>query len=183
MRVASSSVLAPRTAVRLRAVLFGAIAAVALAGGAAAQDAGAASAPDAGAATAAPGGDANNDCMKIGKALQVRAGLVTQAQKLGKKSKPDAFCSVYTRIFANGNSLIPELERNAAWCHVPDNVLGAIKTQHAQVTKAKGQACQAAAQFRKMEQQARQNAPREQAPWGGTGDVLGGPLRVPQGAL
>jgi hypothetical protein len=174
MRVASSSALASRTPVRLRAILFGALAAFAVAGGAAAQDAGAA---------AAPGGDANSDCLKIGKSLQVRAGLVTQAQKLGKKSKPDVFCSVYTRIFANGTSLIPELERNAAWCHVPDNVISAIKSQHAQVTKAKGQACQAAAQFRKMEQQARQNAPREQAPWGGTGDVLGGPLRVPPGAL
>jgi hypothetical protein len=173
MRVASPSATALRNPVRLRAMLLGALAAMALALPAAAQDAGA----------AAGASDANNDCMKIGKALQTRAGLVMQAQKLGKKSKPDVYCSVYSKIVSNGASLIPELERNGTWCHVPDNVLGAIKTQHEQVTKARGMACKAAAQFRQMERQARQNAPREQAPWGGTGDVLGGPLRVPQGAL
>jgi hypothetical protein len=124
----------------------------------------------------------SSDCDKLGAQLQARASLVQQAQKMSKKTTPDAACAVYTKLAANGNAVIASLEQNGTWCHVPDNILPAIKSQHAQVSKVRTQACGVAAQVRKMQKQARQARP-EQAPWGGTGDVLGGPLRVPQGAL
>ncbi|WP_244643553.1 hypothetical protein [Alsobacter metallidurans] len=129
---------------------------------------------------------AASDCASIGPLLQQRGALLQRATNFAKK-KPTAAeaCSVFTSLAANGAKVLPWLKTNADWCQVPPQVTETITQQSAQVNKAKANACQAAAMQKKMEAQAKRGGGGPQAPglFGGGDDVVGGPIKMPQGAL
>ena len=125
------------------------------------------------------------ECEKIGKLSKDRATTMMQIQSWQKaKNKPTAaaVCSAFSNLQANGNALIPLIEANGAWCHIPDNAVPGLKQQQAGIGKTRATACSAAAKMKKMEAQ-RAQGPANQGPLGGTGDILGGPIKPPQGAL
>ena len=95
-------------------------------------------------------------------------------------------CAAFTELAGNTTSVISELETNGSWCHAPPEALPAMEAQKTQIMSARTNACNAAAQQKKMEQQAKQQQQQQlkgAGPIGGGGDVLGGPIKVPQGAL
>ena len=121
----------------------------------------------------------SSECEALGKKLNAYGALMQRAQGFQKKKpSPDEACSVFTGLFNAGKDVIPTLEQNAAWCHLPDNVVTGIKGQQDQISKVRSNACGVAAQMKKQQQQQQQGPGLL-----GGGDVLGGPMRVPQGAL
>ncbi|WP_460449206.1 hypothetical protein [Alsobacter sp. SYSU BS001988] len=125
------------------------------------------------------------DCAEIGPMLQERGKLLQRAQGFAKK-KPTAAeaCGVFTSLANNGAKIMPWLKSNSEWCHVPPEVATNVGAQGAQVAKAKANACQAAAMQKKMEAQARQGGGQKQPGlFGGGDDIVGGPIKMPQGAL
>lgn len=127
------------------------------------------------------------ECEKIAKLLQKQQGMIQRVQGFQKK-KPTASvaCSAFSELGSNTNGLVDELSKNGDWCHVPANLLETFKTQKTQIASARSNACTAAVQQKKMEAQARSQQQQQlqgAGPIGGGGDVLGGPIKVPQGAL
>jgi alpha-beta hydrolase superfamily lysophospholipase len=125
------------------------------------------------------------ECAAIGPMLQERGKLLQRAQGFSKK-KPTAAeaCSVFTSLANNGAKIMPWLKTNSEWCHVPPEVATNVGAQGAQVAKAKANACQAAVMQKKMEAQARQGGGQKQPGlFGGGDDIVGGPIKMPQGAL
>lgn len=128
------------------------------------------------------------ECQRVGQLLQKQQGMIQRVQAFQKK-KPTAAvaCSAFTELNVNTASLVEEIEKNGEWCHVPGNLLDTFKTQKTQILAARSNACTAAVQQKKMEAQARRQQQQQQTqgagPIGGGGDVLGGPIKVPQGAL
>jgi hypothetical protein len=119
----------------------------------------------------------SSECEDLGKKLTAYGSLMQRAQNFQKKKPtPDEACSIFTNLQSAGKAVIPALEQNGSWCHVPDEALTNIKAQQDQISKVRANACSVAAQMKKQQQQ--------QGPGLlGGGDVLGGPMRVPQGAL
>ena len=79
----------------------------------------------------APGARAqvSPECEKIGKLSKDRANAMMQIQAWQKaKAKPTAaaVCSAFSNLRANGNALIPLIEANGAWCHIPDNAVAGL---------------------------------------------------------
>ena len=102
---------------------------------------------------------------------------------LGKKIDPNAACSVFTKLAANGSATLKWLDANKDWCAVPDAFVDGFKADHQKVSSFKGKACQVAAQQATMQKQQ-----REAAQGGGGGGLLGGPgltgeYKIPRGAL
>lgn len=120
-----------------------------------------------------------NECVDLGNKLNAYGQWMQRAQNFQKKKPtPDEACNVFTNLQKSGSTIIPALEQNGAWCHVPDQALSNIKAQQEQITKVRAEACKVAAQMKKQQQQGAQGGGLL-----GGGDVLGGPMRVPQGAL
>ena len=119
------------------------------------------------------------ECVDIGNKLNTYGQWMQRAQNFQKKKPtPDEACNVFTNLQRSGSAVVPALEQNGAWCHVPDQALANIKAQQEQITKVRAEACKVAAQMKKQQQQGAQGGGLL-----GGGDVLGGPMRVPQGAL
>ena len=127
-----------------------------------------------------------NDCAAVAPMMIERQKLMQRIEGFRKK-RPTAVeaCNVFTSLSGNGNRLIPWVETNGAWCHVPPEFLPNLKAQQEQMTKVKGQACTAAVQQKKLEAQARRQQPGQKGtgPLGGGDEIVGGPIRMPQGAL
>ena len=127
-----------------------------------------------------------NDCAAVAPMMIERQKLMQRIEGFRKK-RPTAVeaCNVFTSLSGNGNRLIPWVETNGAWCHVPPEFLPNLKAQQEQMTKVKGQACTAAVQQKKLEAPARRQQPGQKGtgPLGGGDEIVGGPIRMPQGAL
>jgi hypothetical protein len=113
--------------------------------------------------------------------------LIGQAQAIGKrKVGPDQACSIFTKLQSTQASLVPMLEKDGAWCHVPDPTIAGVKQQTNPIAKAKADSCAAAVKFKQMEAQARKQQQQRQqgaGPLGGGDSIVGGPVKMPQGAL
>jgi len=127
--------------------------------------------------------DAADPCAALGKLLADRGKVVQNIQGLQKK-KPTAAqaCDAFTSLSKLSTAAIKATEQDGAWCHVPENVLPSLEGQQADISKARSQACGVAANEKKMQQRAG-GGTAKQGPLGGTGDILGGPVKLPQGAL
>lgn len=128
------------------------------------------------------------ECQKLGSLMQARGGLIAKIQGFQKK-KPTApvACSAFGELASNTDKVIAELQTNGDWCHAPAEALSGMQAQKTQIASARTNACNAAAQMKKMEQQQAKQQQMQQkqggGPIGGGGDVLGGSIKVPQGAL
>lgn len=128
---------------------------------------------------------ANDACAKLGAVMQERVKIIEQVQGF-KEKKPtaDEACSVFTKLASVNKTAIDGLVRDGAWCRAPENFAESLKQQQSQIDQGKANACKVAAQQKKMEsQQGAAGAGQKMAPLGGTGDILGGPQKLPQGAL
>lgn len=130
---------------------------------------------------------ASPECTKLGQMLQKQQSMIQRVQGFQKK-KPTAAvaCSAFTELGANTSGLVDELQKNGDWCHAPANLIETFKSQKTQIASARSNACTAAVQQKKMEAQAKRQQQQQfqgAGPIGGGGDVLGGPIKVPQGAL
>jgi len=128
-----------------------------------------------------------NDCGAAGPMMIERQQLMQRIEGYRKK-RPSAIdaCNTFTALTRNGATLIPWVETNGAWCHVPPEFAPNLKSQQEQMVKVKNQACTAAVQQKKLQAQAkRQQQQGQQRPglMGGGDEIVGGPIRMPQGAL
>jgi hypothetical protein len=127
-------------------------------------------------------------CQEGQKIIAERRSLSEQFAKLtqgGKKIDARSACSLFTKLATNGEVGQKWMTENKDWCQIPDQALQELAQAHKQVTKVKGDACQAAAKMAEMEKRAKQQA--QQAQQGGMAGKMGGgltgTLSVPKGAL
>ena len=124
-----------------------------------------------------------NPCEVLAKTLTERGQVIATIQSFQKK-KPTAevACSTFTKLSSVSLTAIGSVERDGTWCHVPEDLASSLKAQQDQINTTKGNVCKAAAEQRKAQQNGgKPSAPG--GPLGGTGDILGGPMKLPQGAL
>ncbi|WP_293867088.1 hypothetical protein [uncultured Alsobacter sp.] len=128
----------------------------------------------------------SSECVGVMKLLQDRVTLLQQWQTMQKKKQATApaACNLFTQLNAKVAAAIVEVEKNGSWCHVPDQVLPTLKDEQPKVSKARGDACKAVQMQKKMEaQRAQQQQRGAPGPLGGGDSVVGGPIKMPQGAL
>jgi hypothetical protein len=128
---------------------------------------------------------APNECQAVAPMMQERASLMKRAESFRKKKPtPTEACNVFTSLQKNGTQIVPWVETNGAWCHVPPEFLTNLKQQQEQISKVRTQACAAMAQEKKMIEQAKRGqAKGAPGPLGGGDEIVGGPIKMPQGAL
>jgi hypothetical protein len=122
---------------------------------------------------------ADDPCMTLSKLLNERGQVIQQAQGFQKK-KPTAeeACTVFTKLAKINVSTVASLERDGAWCRAPDTMAENLKGQQSQIDGAKTNACKVAEEQRKG-----QAAGAQRQPFGGGDEIVGGGLKLPQGAL
>ncbi|MGY6644785.1 MAG: hypothetical protein ACXIVD_06145 [Salinarimonas sp.] len=119
-------------------------------------------------------------CNDINPMLEQRSSLVERVNALGTEDvDPRQACPVFRDLVANGEEVKEFVEENQAWCQIPQSFVDGFMQDHEQVTSVRDQACQAAAQINRLENEARQQ--QEQGQFGGPG--LTGRFPIPQGAL
>ncbi len=134
---------------------------------------------------ATPAAAQSEACQPIAKLVQERAALMQRFNTLNKASKKDPaqFCALFQQMQANITKTIPELELNGSWCHVPDTVLPGLKAEQPKINQARAQACKVAADQKKMMEAQRNQQQRGPGLLGGGDGIVGGPIRMPSGAL
>jgi len=127
-----------------------------------------------------PARAAGDPCPALGQFFMEREKLIAQINEFHKK-KPTAelACQTFTSLSKSTSTTIAAVERDGAWCHVPDTAAPNLKTQLSQIEKAKAEACKAAAD----QEKAQKDGKNQQFLGGNSDDVLGGPAKLPQGAL
>jgi hypothetical protein len=129
---------------------------------------------------------ANDPCAKLGALMQDRMKIIEKIQSFkDKKPTAEEACSVFTRLSSLNKTATQSLERDGAWCRVPENAAHSLKEQQSQIDQGKSNSCKVAADQKKMQNQQGAAGPGvpQTGPLGGAGDVLGGPVKLPQGAL
>ena len=91
----------------------------------------------------------------------------------GKQLDPTVFCAKSAPLNAAESAWIAYMEKNKDWCGVPDDMISGLKSVHAKNVGFGAKACTAAAQLKKMKEQAAQG--------GGNGASVAQPL--PAGPL
>jgi hypothetical protein len=114
-------------------------------------------------------GDCNQD---IGALTKKRQGIIDQLNQLakanggGKKQlDPVASCPKLRSLVAVEHELLAYLTKNKDWCSVPDEALQNISASNSNSSKIANQACAAAAQMKKAQQQ-QANVPQPKLPTG-----------------
>lgn len=127
---------------------------------------------------AAPAAAQSAECEKLAKAFQLRSKTMQEIEGFQKRRPTaDKACGTFGRLQEQTAAAMSEVEKNGDWCHVPADVLNGLKQQQEQIVEARKGACTAAREQRKAADDA-----RKQGLLGG-GDIIGGPMRLPQGAL
>jgi len=124
---------------------------------------------------------AEDPCVGLTKILGVRGQLMQHIQSFStKKPTAEDACSTFTNLAKVNSSTVVALERDGAWCRAPDTLADGLKGQQGQIEAAKTNACKAAAEQKKA-QASGGTAARQ--PLGGADEILGGTMKLPQGAL
>jgi len=122
---------------------------------------------------------ADDPCEALGKLLSNRAELIQVVQAFhDKKPTADEACAAFTKLSSVNSTSITAAQRDGSWCHAPDTLVPNLKSQQSQIDKAKSNACKVAADMKK--------APQNAGPpgkFGGSDGIVGGELKLPQGAL
>lgn len=128
---------------------------------------------------------ANDPCAKLGKVMEERMKIIEQVQSFkDKKPTADQACAAFKKLSSVNKSAIEGLERDGAWCRAPETFAASLKQQQDQIEQGRANACKVAAEQKKAQSQQGAVGPGPKTgPLGGTGDVLGGPQKLPQGAL
>lgn len=117
----------------------------------------------------------NEDIAKFQERRQAQIAALNGLSKKGKgKLDPIAACPRLRSLVAIENEMFAYMTKNQSWCGVPDDVMGQVKEGKGKSANLAAQACKAAAQVKKMQQQARE---------GGGGPGGPQPQRLPTGPL
>jgi hypothetical protein len=118
-------------------------------------------------------GDCNQD---IGALTKKRQGIIDELNQLakdkggGKKQlDPVASCPKLRALVAAEHELVAYLTKNKDWCSVPDEALQNISASNVKSNAVANQACTAAAQMKKAQEQQASgalNAPQQKLPAG-----------------
>lgn len=114
-----------------------------------------------------------NDMFKL---QEKRMGILESLNKLSAKEDgkldPVAACPRLRSLASLEKDIQGYMEKNQAWCNIPDEALANIKDTQSKTSKIAAQACNIAAQIRKQQQQQAQggiptfNAPAPKLPGG-----------------
>ncbi len=136
---------------------------------------------------AAPAIAQSSTCQQLGPMMQERERLMGRVNSLGRRNvNPQQACNLFGQLAANGTKTLAFVRENKDWCQIPDDFVNNLTSAQAQITRVRGQACNAARQQTQMQARARnqqQQARENLGPFGGSDTVTGGAWRVPQGAL
>ena len=112
----------------------------------------------------------------ITKLQEKRMGALASLNKLAEKGDgkldPIAACPQLRSLASIEKDIQGYMEKNQAWCNIPDEALANIKDTQSKTSKIAAQACNIAAQIRKQQQQQAQggiptfNAPAPKLPGG-----------------
>jgi|GEM_PF-487477 len=124
---------------------------------------------------------AEDPCVGLTKILGDRGQLMQHIQSFqSKKPTAEEACDAFTKLSKINITTVGALDRDGAWCRAPDTLAPNLKGQQAQIEAAKANACKIAEQQKKA--QATGGAQAHQ-PLGGADDIVGGAVKLPQGAL
>ncbi len=124
---------------------------------------------------------AEDPCQTLGKLLGDRVQVIQRIQSYkDKKPTADEACGTFKSLAKLNVTAVSAIERDGAWCRAPEGLAENLKSQQSQIELGQTNACKAAADQKKAQGNAA-GAPR--APFGGSDDVLGGAMKLPQGAL
>jgi len=120
---------------------------------------------------------AADDCQAdLPKMMQARMSQIEKLNAIGKAGKgkidPMAACPVAKALVASEGQLLAYMTKNKEWCQIPDQFVNQLKEAHDRDQMFASKACEAAANFKKMQDQQRAAAN------GGMG-----PPRLPAGPL
>ncbi len=120
---------------------------------------------------------AADDCQAdMPKMMQARMSLIEKLNAIGKAGKgkidPIAACPVAQALAASETKLLAYMVKNKEWCQIPDQYVDGLKQAQARDQVFAAKACEAAANFKKMQDQ------QKAAANGGMG-----PPRLPAGPL
>ena len=113
--------------------------------------------------------DCQTDLQKLSQQREAQIAVVNGLVKAakGKPLDPTVFCAKTSGLNAVESSMIAYMTKNKDWCSIPDDVVDQLKANHAKSLAFTAKACNAAAQQKKMQEQAAQ------------GGGLGGPQVQP----
>jgi hypothetical protein len=135
----------------------------------------------AGVASPLPVVAAEDPCVNLNKLMASRVQVIQHIQSYkDKKPTAEEACGTFTQLAKLNATSIAAIERDGAWCRAPDGLADNFKAQQVQIDAGKTNACKAAVEQKKA---AANGGAAQRAPLGGTGDILGGPMKLPQGAL
>jgi hypothetical protein len=124
---------------------------------------------------------AEDPCQKLGKLLGDRVQVIQRIQAYkDKKPTAEEACSAFKSLAKLNVTAVAAIDRDGAWCRAPEGLAENLKSQQSQIELGQTNACKAAVDQKKAQSNGA-GAPR--APFGGTDDVLGGAMKLPQGAL
>jgi len=124
---------------------------------------------------------AEDPCVGLTKILGDRGQLMQHIQSFqSKKPTAEDACDTFTKLSKINATTVGALDRDGAWCRAPDTLGPNLKGQQAQIDAAKANACKIAEQQKKA--QATGGAQAHQ-PMGGADEIVGGAMKLPQGAL
>ena len=120
---------------------------------------------------------AADDCQAdMPKMMQQRMSQIEKLNAIGKAGKgkidPMAACPVAKALVASESQLLAYMTKNKDWCQIPDQYVTQLKEAQGRDQMFASKACEAAANFKKMQDQQRAAAN------GGMG-----PPRLPAGPL
>lgn len=123
---------------------------------------------------------ADDPCQALGKVLNGRAQIIQEVQSYReKKPTADQACAAFTKLAKLNVTAVAAVERDGAWCRAPEDLAGSLKNQQNEIDAAKKNACKVAVEMKK----AQKNGGGTPAPFGGADGILGGDMKLPQGAL
>ena len=124
---------------------------------------------------------AEDPCVSLTKILGDRGQLMQRIQTFqSKKPTAEEACDTFTKLAKINSTTVVALDRDGAWCRAPDTLGPSLKGQQAQIDAAKANSCKIAEQQKKA-QAAGGAQPRQ--PLGGADEIVGGAMKLPQGAL
>jgi hypothetical protein len=109
--------------------------------------------------------DCGQDMQKLAQARNVEMQRVNEYAKSfhGKPMDPAGFCAKTAGLLHAEDALIAYMTKNKDWCSFPDDAINNLKAGHAKNSGFSAKACEVAAKFKKMKEQAAQQGAGPQA--------------------
>lgn len=136
---------------------------------------------------AAPAFAQASGCEQIQKLLTERQSIVATLNSSSKskhKLTPQQACGSLGKLVSNGSAALKFATANQDWCQIPPAFIDGLKADNDKAAGIRNQACNAVKQQAAMQKRAQQQAQQQgNNPFGGGDSIVGGGVKIPQGAL